>query len=149
MGALYKLIIIIIILIILAISDSTVAFLERLHNRTTKGIEEEIGKRMIFSKSIISQLIQSIDKRVTRSRDIEKMLKEYSMSAKKNEAAEKKDREPSAEAILQQEHKTEDEKKDEAEQTKKQQDEGNDWSCYFLKRMSLNLKFLFSEEDGF
>eukprot|EP00794_Sanderia_malayensis_P013718 gene13718-15148_t len=26
-------------------SDSTVAFLERLHNRTTKGIEEEIGKR--------------------------------------------------------------------------------------------------------
>lgn len=106
-----------------SISDSTVAFLERLHNRTTKGIEEEIGKRMIFSKSIISQLIQSIDKRVTRSRDIEKMLKEYSMSAKKNEAAEKKDREPSAEAILQQEHKTEDEKKDEAEQTKKQQDE--------------------------
>lgn len=113
-----------------AISDSTVAFLERLHNRTTKGIEEEIGKRVTFSKNIICQLIQFVDKRITRGKDIGKMLAELSKVGAKKERSEKIEKVTKEEgkSIEVKEEKTEDEKKEEADNLKKEEDEG----VYFL-----------------
>ena len=111
-------------LFLAGMSDSTVTFLERLHNRTTKGIEEEIGKRVTFSKSIISQLIQFVDKRVTRGKDISKMLDELK-NAKGIKTEEKGEGASSnGKTTVKEEEKTEDEKKEEAENQRKEADEG-------------------------
>ena len=103
-------------------SDSTVAFLERLHNRTTKGIEEEIGKRVTFSKSIISQLVQFIDKRVTRGKDFGKMLNELKNTSEKSSDKEKA--ESSSDKTSIKEEEIIDSQKKEIENQKNQADEG-------------------------
>jgi len=105
-----------------AMSDSTVAFLERLLNRTTKGIEEEIGKRVTFSKSIISQLIQFVDKRVTRGKDFGKMLGELK-SAKSEKSDNREKPELSGERTgVKEEEQSEDQRK-EIENLKNEADE--------------------------
>lgn len=121
---------------IIAMSDSTMVFLERLHNRTTKGIEEEIGKRVTFSKSIISQLIQFIDKRVTRGKDIAKMLEEVKNVNAKTGGIEKKEKTQSLndKSVIKEEDKTEDETKGGAEIHKKEADEGTYFDGLCLKR---------------
>ncbi len=118
-------------------SDSTVAFLERLHNRTTKGIEEEIRKRMTFSSSIINQLVLAIDKRVTRSTDISKMLAECSKMTGKTEAQDSSKDEVAA-AAPEEEQKTEDEKKEDQEKAKKEQDEGKTFLWFVSQDIDLS-----------
>ncbi|XP_065054662.1 E3 ubiquitin-protein ligase Bre1-like [Rhopilema esculentum] len=106
-------------------SDTTITFLDRLHNRTTKGIEEEIGKRVTFSNGIISQLIQFIDKRITRGKDIGKMLEEWSGLGAKKPKAEKDEKTANADVKMEikVEGKTEEERKEEKESLKKEADE--------------------------
>ena len=99
------------------------AFLERLHNRTTKGIEEEIGKRVTFSKCIISQLVQFIDKRVTRGKDFGKMLDELKIA----KGGKREDREKAGlvddKTGIKEEEKIDDQKRD-VESQKNETDEG-------------------------
>ena len=109
-----------------AMSDTTITFLDRLHNRTTKGIEEEIGKRVTFSNGIISQLIQFIDKRITRGKDIGKMLEEWPGFGAKKPKAEKDEKTANADEKMEikVEGKSEEERKEEKESLKKEADEG-------------------------
>ena len=104
-------------------------FLERLHNRTTKGIEEEIGKRVDFSKSIISQLVQFIDRRVTRGKDIGKMLEEVKNVDPKSSSNESKDKLASSieKAVIKEEEKTDYEQKQDTEMLKKEAYEGRNF----------------------
>ena len=81
---------------------------------------------MTFSKNIICQLIQFVDKRITRGKDIEKMLAELSKVGAQKERSEKMEKVTKEEenSIEPMEEKTEDEKKEEADNLKKEEDEG-------------------------
>ena len=58
----------------LDMSETTVAFLERLSNRTTKGINEELQKKVIYSGNITENLVKSLEKILIRSQEVTKLL---------------------------------------------------------------------------
>lgn len=55
-------------------SESTVAFLEKLSNRTTKGIQEELGKRQMHTGNMIRKLVKSLESVLQRGQDIADMV---------------------------------------------------------------------------
>ena len=56
-------------------SETTVAFLEKLSNRTTKGTSEEIQKRVTHSGSIVKRLIIMLEKSMQRNKELVQALK--------------------------------------------------------------------------
>jgi len=56
-------------------SETTVAFLEKLSNRTTKGTSEEIQKRVTHSCSIVKRLIVTLEKSMQRNKELVQALK--------------------------------------------------------------------------
>ena len=65
----------IVILFYSAMSETTVAFLEKLSNRTTKGTSEEIQKRVTHSSSIIERLVVRMEKNMKRNKELIETLK--------------------------------------------------------------------------
>lgn len=61
---------IIISVVLLGMNETTVAFLEKLSNRTTKGTSEEIQKRVTHSTSIIRRLVITMEKTIQRTNDV-------------------------------------------------------------------------------
>lgn len=57
-------------------SDSTVGFLEKLSNRTSKGMNEEIQKRVNYSGQITRKLVMAMEKVLQRSMDLSKVVHE-------------------------------------------------------------------------
>jgi len=55
-------------------SETTVAFLEKLSNRTSKGMKEEISKRVNYSGIMIKRLVLSLEKVLNRSIELSKLL---------------------------------------------------------------------------
>ncbi|XP_066921932.1 E3 ubiquitin-protein ligase Bre1-like [Clytia hemisphaerica] len=68
----------------LAMSETTVAFLEKLSNRTTKGTSEEIQKRVTHSSSIIERLVVRIEKNMKRNKELIETLKNDKKEEKKS-----------------------------------------------------------------
>jgi len=79
-----------------AMSESTVAFLEKLSNRTTKGIQEELGKRVMHTGNMIRKLVKSLETVLQRGQDVCDMVKAGKEKAakikKKKEEKEEKER---------------------------------------------------------
>ena len=51
-------------------NETTVAFLEKLSNRTTKGTSEEIQKRVTHSGSIVRRLVMTMEKTIQRTNTV-------------------------------------------------------------------------------
>ncbi|XP_057295387.1 E3 ubiquitin-protein ligase BRE1A-like [Hydractinia symbiolongicarpus] len=66
-------------------SVSTVEFLEKLSNRTTKGMKEEIHKRVMHSGLITKRLVHVLEKVLIRSQDLTKMFEDRKKKAVKND----------------------------------------------------------------
>lgn len=62
----------------LGMSETTVAFLEKLSNRTTKGTSEEIQKRVTHSGSIIKRLVITMERATQRNKELIEALKKVS-----------------------------------------------------------------------
>ena len=60
----------------LGMSDSTIGFLEKLSNRTSKGMNEEIQKRVNYSGQITRKLVMAMEKVLQRSMDLSKVIHE-------------------------------------------------------------------------
>ena len=58
----------------LGMSESTVAFLEKLSNRTKNGMREETQKRVIHTGTIVKRLVLAMEKILVRSRDMTEMF---------------------------------------------------------------------------
>lgn len=55
-------------------SETTVAFLEKLSNRTTKGIQEELGKRVMHTGNMVRKLVVKLEAILVRSKDVSDMI---------------------------------------------------------------------------
>jgi len=56
-------------------SDTTVAFLEKLSNRTTKVVDEEARMRVSYTGKMTSKLVRAIEKSINQSQNLNKLLK--------------------------------------------------------------------------
>ncbi|XP_012554643.1 E3 ubiquitin-protein ligase BRE1A isoform X1 [Hydra vulgaris] len=71
------------------INETTTAFLEKLSNRTTKGISEELEKRLIHSKEITKKFILALDGVLSRK---DKLTQTIDRCTKKKEKLEHEDK---------------------------------------------------------
>jgi E3 ubiquitin-protein ligase BRE1 len=75
-------------------SETTVAFLEKLSNRTSKGIQEECGKRVMHTGIMVKKLVKALEVILLRSLDISEMVKvgKHSVLEKKKREREREER---------------------------------------------------------
>ena len=110
-------------------SDTTVAFLEKLSDRTTKGMEEEISKRVCKSKELICKLVSLIDKTLTRSHDIAKLIQDSQSADKEKAKSDVKQEAEGRETSIKEEESIDVKMEDKEDETKKSEEEKEEGSC--------------------